>query len=796
MQQLHWTLSLATLAAAFTFCPVPSAAQAEEAQPGDEQTVPLHQRIDAIVESAAVGPLAPQCSDHEFVRRICLDLTGAVPTATQVREFVSDTSPTKRQTLIDQLLSSPEFCRHMAVQWDVLLLERRTDAHVSKEQWEAYLFHSLAAGKPLDQLFRELIAADRIAPDSRPALKFVFNREAEPNAVTRDIGRLMFGMDLQCAQCHDHPLIDDYYQEDYYGLFAFVHRTSLLVIAKNKQATLSEKADGEAGFTSVFTGNSLDAARPRLPKGRRLWVEPTLAKEEQYKTKPEKAVAGVPKHSRREALADMLADSRVFQRNLANRLWAMVFGRGIVHPLDFHYAANPPTNPELLDLLADELVREEFQLRSLLRQLVLTRAYQRVCDAPQVETVNFADIAARGERLRRELDAAIAAMEPRKAAFAASEAAFSGALDANRALDDRLPELEKAALAAKQALETALAAEKAVDEERGKLEEQSRLLLAARTATDAAVVGRPDDQELADAAKVISAKAEGLAGAVEAAQAKAKQHAAEAEAARRAAAESAKAVTDARAARVGPEKLAELEQSQLAAERQLRSAEARQHAIEFQVEICETAGKYAALAKVDPTAAETAWRSLVQQWTIAGQIAPLRPLTPEQLAISAMRATGMLLPQIAAVEAKLDKSPPKTLTDAGEADRQRIRDQLVQLELIDQTRGTVAQFVAQYGGLPGEDFQATANQALFFGNSPVVEGWLRPAGDNLAARLAAVDAAAVADELYVSVLSRPAEPAEQREVAALLSDASEQPAEAIAQLIWALLSSTEFRFNH
>src|SRR5688572_33474647 len=99
-----------------------------------------------------------------------------------------------------------------------------------------------------------MVAADGADASLRPAARFVLDRDAEPNLVTRDIGRLVFGMDLQCCQCHDHPLIDDYYQDDYYGLFAFVQRTSLFTDAKTKVVQLGEIADGEASFKSVFTG--------------------------------------------------------------------------------------------------------------------------------------------------------------------------------------------------------------------------------------------------------------------------------------------------------------------------------------------------------------------------------------------------------------------------------------------------------------------------------------------------------------------------------------------------------------
>ena len=105
---------------------------------------------------------------------------------------------------------------------------------------------------------------------------------------------------MQCCQCHDHPLINDYYQDDYYGLFAFiVHRTGLFTDAKTKLVSLTEKAEGEASFKSVFTGASSDKALPRLPKGAVLFIEPTFAKGQEYSVKPEKDIRGIPKFSRR-----------------------------------------------------------------------------------------------------------------------------------------------------------------------------------------------------------------------------------------------------------------------------------------------------------------------------------------------------------------------------------------------------------------------------------------------------------------------------------------------------------------
>src|SRR5205807_9965072 len=125
-------------------------------------------------------------------------------------------------------------------------------------------------------------------PTPRPHARFTLDRDAEPNLLTPDIGRLVFGMDMQCCQCHDHPLIDDYYQDDYYGLFAFVNRTSLFTDPKAKLISLTEKAEGEAGFKSVFTGAASDKALPRLPKGQLLLEEPAFPAGSGYVVAPAK----------------------------------------------------------------------------------------------------------------------------------------------------------------------------------------------------------------------------------------------------------------------------------------------------------------------------------------------------------------------------------------------------------------------------------------------------------------------------------------------------------------------------
>jgi len=347
----------------------------------------LHQRIDTAI--AAGQPdfarrAAGSASDAEFLRRIYLDLTGVIPTATQARAFFKDSTPDKRQKLIDQLLASPEHARYLASVLDVMLMERRPDKHVPRAPWLEYLRTSVAANKPWDQLVREMLSSDGADSKQRSAAKFYLDREAEPNLLTRDISRLFLGTNLQCCQCHDHPRIDDYKQLHYYGLFAFLSRSSIVVDPKVKMAVLSEKADGEVTFQSVFDPAKVTKhTGPRLPEGPPL-KEPAVEKGKEYLIAPVAKGRAVPRFSRRALLGPTLArgDNEAFRRNIANRLWALMMGRGLIHPLDMDYSANPPSHPELLAMLADDIAARKFDMRGFLRELALSQTYQRSSELP------------------------------------------------------------------------------------------------------------------------------------------------------------------------------------------------------------------------------------------------------------------------------------------------------------------------------------------------------------------------------------------------------------------------------
>ncbi|HEY8505187.1 MAG TPA: DUF1549 domain-containing protein, partial [Gemmataceae bacterium] len=357
------------------------------------EVVPLHQRIDALI--AAGDPdfektAAPLADDAEFLRRAYLDLTGCIPPATEARAFLADRSPDKRRRLIDRLLGSPEYARHLSQVLDVMLMERRRDNRVPTDAWREYLRQSVADNKPWDVLVREILSADGADKQTRPAAKFLLDRDADPLELTRDVSRLFLGRDITCAQCHDHPSVEDYKQQHFYGLQAFFNRTYLFPNEKDKNATLAEKAEGEVNFVSVFDPKKAEKhTGPRLP-GLPAVAEPSFEKGQEYAVAPDKKnkVRPVPKFSRRAQLGPWITNpaNAAFARTGANRFWAMLTGRGLVHPLDKDHSGNPPSHPELLDLLAEQFVARDFDVRWLLREIALSKTYQRSSALPEGAT--------------------------------------------------------------------------------------------------------------------------------------------------------------------------------------------------------------------------------------------------------------------------------------------------------------------------------------------------------------------------------------------------------------------------
>jgi len=354
-----------------------------------EKRVSFFPQIDKLIAAGTADYeklASPLADDSEFLRRITLDLTGMIPTTAQTRKFLADSNPEKRAQIIDQLLNSPEYARHMQRRFDVLMMRRLASKTVPPADWQAYLRQSFAENKPWNQLVQEIMEADGSDPKTRARARFYLDRAGDVNLITQDIGRVFLGADLECAQCHDHPEIDDFKMNDYYGISSFLIRSFVYTDKKKKtKPVIAEKAEGETKFEDIFEIRDKVSKGPRTIGmtifGGEPLEEPTFKKGEEYVVAPKKdnSVRPVPKFSRRALLGKALTSpkNRRFARTSANRLWALMMGRGLIHPLQDDHSENPPSHPELLDLLTDQLVAMNFDIKAYLREIALSQTYQR-----------------------------------------------------------------------------------------------------------------------------------------------------------------------------------------------------------------------------------------------------------------------------------------------------------------------------------------------------------------------------------------------------------------------------------
>jgi len=320
---------------------------------------------------------AEVCTDAEFLRRVYLDLIGTLPTADEARRFLADDRPDRRQLLVEALLKRPEFADYWALQWaDLLRVDRQALGHRGAYDFYRWIRTSLAQAKPLDALAREVITAEGPLAESPPANFYL--AASEPGKAASTISQVFLGVRIECAQCHHHPY-DRWTQTDYFGMTAYFAQL------QRKPTPLGDTlvALGDPATTHPRTGQPIAAHALGQPL-------------------PAKNHEG----DRRRELADWVtaADNPWFARNMANRVWAHLLGRGLVEPVDDFRDTNPPTNPELLDALGQHLAQQRFDLRALIRTICSSRVYQH---APQPNESSARDEQNYSRALLKRLDAEV-----------------------------------------------------------------------------------------------------------------------------------------------------------------------------------------------------------------------------------------------------------------------------------------------------------------------------------------------------------------------------------------------------
>jgi hypothetical protein len=276
-----------------------------------------------------------------------------LPTPDEARAFLASKDVDRRKKQIDALLDSPDYAAYWALRWGSVL----RNSQLAGSEAAAYAFHDwlkglLARNRPYDELVRGVVAAAGEWQDA-PAINWYWQmRDDQLHQPVADTAQVFLGLRLQCAKCHHHPY-ERWGQDDYYGLAGFFTR-------------LGRKGFGEPPPYYSSRTRTVGELHPRTGKP----IEPKYLDGPMAKIPPEED----PRHR----LVDWMArkDNPFFARALVNRLWGHLFGRGLVDPVDDMRETNPPSNQELLDFLAAELIRSKFDMKHLLRLMANSRTYQ------------------------------------------------------------------------------------------------------------------------------------------------------------------------------------------------------------------------------------------------------------------------------------------------------------------------------------------------------------------------------------------------------------------------------------
>jgi hypothetical protein len=316
--------------------------------------------IDELVlrqlERLHIAP-SPPASDEEFMRRAFLDTIGGVPTPEEIREFLADTRPNKRDRLIDSLLNRPEFVDYWTYKWsDILLINGqllRPDAVKAYYQW---VREQVANNRPWDEFVREIVTSQGSSFENGATNFFALHQD--PESMTENVCQAFLGLSIGCAKCHNHPL-EKWTNNQYYAMANLFAR----VRAKGWGGD-SRNGDGKRTLYVARTGELIQplTGKPQPPTpldGEPLPFEAT--------------------EDRREYLAEWLTsvDNPYFSRAITNRVWANFFGVGLVEQIDDMRVSNPASNDELLAAASRFLVDNQFDLKALMRAILQSETYQR-----------------------------------------------------------------------------------------------------------------------------------------------------------------------------------------------------------------------------------------------------------------------------------------------------------------------------------------------------------------------------------------------------------------------------------
>lgn len=382
--------------------------------PQDPVETKVDQLVNRQLRSLGIVP-SGICSDHEFLRRVCIDLTGTLPPPEEVRRFIKDKSQGKRLRKIEELLERPAFAAWWATKLcDFTGCNPQQQAELGQhlaEQWYMWIYQRLLEKAPYDEIVEGIFLANSRKPNessedyhqrvsgffkNEDPIDFTANESMPhfwsrtniktPQAKGLAVAHSFLGIRLQCAECHKHPW-DQWTQADFRQFSEFFSPIQYGVPAQDFDVyqRLAQKTGvqvkGKEG-SPIRDEQMVKASKGQVVPWREVYVK-SSAKETNLNLLQSQQITLAPGEDPRRQVMDWFRDKKNpwFARAIVNRVWASCFHKGIVHPPDDLNPANPPSNPELLDWLSAEFIKQDYDLRWLLKEITRSATWQRSCRA-------------------------------------------------------------------------------------------------------------------------------------------------------------------------------------------------------------------------------------------------------------------------------------------------------------------------------------------------------------------------------------------------------------------------------
>ena len=320
----------------------------------------------------------PLVDDFTFLRRVYFDVTGRPPSPEGVRQFVGDSTPDKRARIVDRLLADKDYGDNWAHYWRDVILYRRSEnrALLVSGAVTDYLTREFNQNHGWDKIARSFVTAEGDVQKAGETA-VIMAQSGRPEETVAELARIFLGIQIQCAQCHDHPF-DRWQREEFHELAAFFPRVSIRPIRAEQPRGFEVVGSDFVPKRRKNNNRYLGLAEHSMPDLEDPSARGQLMTPKFFLTGQELG-PGTHDQARRQALADWMTspENEWFSKAMVNRLWSELVGRGFYEPVDDLGPDRECVAPDALDCLASAFVASGYDVKFLFRCITRTKAYQR-----------------------------------------------------------------------------------------------------------------------------------------------------------------------------------------------------------------------------------------------------------------------------------------------------------------------------------------------------------------------------------------------------------------------------------